>query len=44
MVWFGILDCPIFMSWRPHALLLADILIMTVSCIVASGAKTFSWS
>jgi hypothetical protein len=44
MVQFGILDCPIFLIWDPSVLLVADVSVTTISCVVASIAKTLSRS
>jgi hypothetical protein len=41
---FGVLDHPVFLSWAPSLMLVVDSLVMTISCIVAYVAKTFSWS
>jgi hypothetical protein len=43
MVQFDILDSPIFLSWTPYVLLVADAPITIVSYVVASVIKTFSW-
>jgi hypothetical protein len=40
MVWFDILDCPVFLP----GMLLADTSITAFSYVVASVAKTFNWS
>jgi hypothetical protein len=44
MVWFGILNCPVFMSRCPPILLVTDVSITVVSCEVVSVAKTLSRS
>jgi Flp pilus assembly pilin Flp len=44
MVPFGILDCPVFLSWGLLVLLVANVSIMGVSCVVTSVAKTFDRS
>jgi hypothetical protein len=44
MVQFGILDCPVFLSWSLPVLLVADTPVMPVSYVVASIAKTLSRS
>jgi hypothetical protein len=44
MVQFDILDCPIFLSWDPPILLLANAPVTVISCIVASVAQSSSWS
>jgi hypothetical protein len=42
MVWFGILDCPVFLSWSLPVLLVANTPVTAVSCVVVSMAKTLS--
>jgi hypothetical protein len=44
MVWYGILDCLIFLSWGSPVLLVADMSVMVVSYVKAYAAKTFSRS
>jgi hypothetical protein len=44
MVWFGIPDRLIFLSWSLPVLLVAGTPIMAVSCVLASVAKTLSKS
>jgi hypothetical protein len=44
MVRFVISDCLVFLSWSITALLVADALVTTISCVVASVAKTLSRS
>jgi hypothetical protein len=44
MVWFGISDCLIFLSWGSPVLLVANVSVMVVSYVKASVAKTFSMS
>jgi hypothetical protein len=44
MVWFGILDCPIFVPRSFPVLLMADVYVVAISCVVASRAKTLSRS
>jgi hypothetical protein len=44
MVWFGILDCLIFLTRCPSVLLEADMSVTVVSCIVVFVAKTLSRS
>jgi hypothetical protein len=44
MVWFGILDYPVFLSWSLPILLVGNTPIMAVSCILASVAKMLNRS
>jgi hypothetical protein len=44
MVRFGILDCPIFLSYGSRVLLMTDVSVTTVSYVRASVAKIFSKS
>jgi hypothetical protein len=44
MLWFGILDCLIFLPRSFSALLMADVSVMAIFCVVASMAKTLSRS
>jgi hypothetical protein len=44
MVRFGILNCPVFLSWSLPVLLVTDTLVTIISCVVASMAKTLSMS
>jgi hypothetical protein len=44
MVWFGILDCSVFLPYDFSILLVTDVPIMTVFCVVAYIAITFSMS
>jgi hypothetical protein len=44
MVRFGILDCLVFMSYNPPVLVVADVSVAAISYIVASMAKSLSWS
>jgi hypothetical protein len=44
MVWFGILDYPVFLSWGPPIQLVVDVSVMDISCVVASMDKILSRS
>jgi hypothetical protein len=44
MVWFGILNCLVFLSWSLPVLLVVDTPVTVVSCVVASMVKTLSRS
>jgi hypothetical protein len=44
MVWFGILDCPVFLTRDISVLLVADVSVTAVFCVIASVAKTLSRS
>jgi hypothetical protein len=44
MVQFGILDCPVFLSWSLPTLLVVDAPITVISYVVASLGKTLSRS
>jgi hypothetical protein len=44
MAQFGILDCPVFLSWSLPVLLVVNTPVTVVSCVVASMAKTLSRS
>jgi hypothetical protein len=44
MVWFGISDYLVFLSWSLPVLLVVDALVTAVSCVVAYVAKTLNWS
>jgi hypothetical protein len=44
MVWFGILDCLIFLPQRFSTLLMVDVSVVAISYVVAAIAKTLSRS
>jgi hypothetical protein len=44
MVWFGILDCLVFLSWSLLVQLVADTPVTDVSYVVASVAMTLNRS
>jgi hypothetical protein len=44
MVWFGILDCPVFLPRSSSALLMADVFVEAISYVVAYMAKILSRS
>jgi hypothetical protein len=42
MIWFSILDCPVFLPQSFSTLLMANVLVAVIPCIVAFVTKTLS--